>query len=124
VANRIVTLPELNRATLARQMLPERELVPVTEAVERLTGLQAQVPKPPYIGLWTRLRGFHREDLPRLMQERRVVSTTLMHSILHLVPLSAPTGVQSLLLHLRGCGRLILRSSPKQSQRPPIWGIE
>ena len=66
-------------------MLLERELVPITEAVERLVSLQAQVPNPPYIGLWTRLRNFHRGNLTRLMQERRVVRATLMRSILHLV---------------------------------------
>jgi hypothetical protein len=42
VADRILTLGELNRATLARQMLRQmlldRELVPVTETVERLAG--------------------------------------------------------------------------------------
>jgi hypothetical protein len=85
VADRVLTLQELNRATLARQMLLERELLSVTDALERLAGLQAQVPNPPYIGLWTRLRGFQRRDLPRLMQERRVVRATLMRSTLHLM---------------------------------------
>ena len=74
MANRILTLRELNRAMLARQMLLDRKLVPVTEAVERLVSLQAQVPTPPYIGLWTRLRGFQRGNLTRLMQERRVAT--------------------------------------------------
>lgn len=39
--DRVLTLRELNRATLARQMLLERAEVPVIEAVERLVGLQA-----------------------------------------------------------------------------------
>ena len=43
MATRILTLRELNRATLARQMLVDRELVPVTDAIERLASLQAQV---------------------------------------------------------------------------------
>ncbi len=84
-AGRVLTLRELNRATLARQMLLERAAVPVSEAVERLVGLQAQVPNPPYIGLWTRVRDFRRDDLTRLIEEQRVVRATLMRATLHLM---------------------------------------
>jgi len=63
MTERTLTLRELNRATLARQMLLEREPLPVPAAVERLAGLQAQVAGPPYIGLWTWLRDFRRDDL-------------------------------------------------------------
>lgn len=82
---RILTPRELNRATLARQMLLERASLPALDAVERLVGLQAQVPSPPYVGLWTRLRDFRREDLTRLLGERRVVRATLMRATLHLM---------------------------------------
>ena len=41
-----MTLRELNRATLARQMLLARERRPVVKAVEQLLGLQAQLPRP------------------------------------------------------------------------------
>lgn len=75
---------ELNRATLARQLLLAREPVPVPAAVERLGGLQAQEPRPPYIGLWTRLEGFRREDLHGALHDRRVVRATLMRATLHL----------------------------------------
>lgn len=82
---RALSLRELNRAMLARQMLLEREPISVLEAVERLVGLQAQVPGPPYVGLWSRLRGFRRLDLTSLIRERRVVRATLMRSTLHLM---------------------------------------
>jgi hypothetical protein len=84
-ANRVLTLRELNRATLARQMLLERENVSPFEAVRRLVALQAQVTSPPYVGLWTRLEDFGREDLTRLMLERRVVRATLMRATLQLM---------------------------------------
>ena len=35
--------------------------------------MQAQEPRPPFIGLWSRLRGFAREDLPRALHEREIV---------------------------------------------------
>lgn len=81
----ILTLRALNRATLARQLLLERVSRPAYEALERLVGVQAQVPNPPYIGLWTRLQGFRHEDLTRLMEEKAVVRATMMRSTLHLV---------------------------------------
>jgi hypothetical protein len=85
VSTRVLTLRELNRATLDRQMLLERQTIPALDAVERLAGLQAQVPSPPYVGLWTRLKDFRREELTRLMEERQVVRATLMRATLHLM---------------------------------------
>jgi len=85
VTDRVLTLRELNRATLARQMLLEREEISVSDAVQRLAGLQAQVPGPPYVGLWTRLRDFRREYLTRLVEQRLVVRATLMRATLHLM---------------------------------------
>lgn len=75
---------DLNRATLARQMLLERANISVTEAIERLVGLQAQQAQPPYVGLWTRLQNFLREDLARLIEDHTVIKATLMRATLHL----------------------------------------
>ena len=85
MSERVLTLRELNRATLARQMLLNWEALTASEAVERLVGLQAQVPNPPYVGLWTRLRDFRRDDLTGLMEKRQVARATLMRSTLHLM---------------------------------------
>ena len=84
MADRILKLRELNRATLARQMLLERETVPVPAAIERLAGMQAQLASAPYVGMWTRLRDFRREDLARSIEDRTVVKATLMRVTLHL----------------------------------------
>jgi hypothetical protein len=69
-ADRILTLRELNRATLARQMLLDRQAMSALQVIESLAGLQAQVMSPPFVGLWTRLQNFRREELTRFMQER------------------------------------------------------
>jgi hypothetical protein len=82
---RVLTLRELNRATLARQLLLERSSLSVTRAVERVACLQAQWPPAPYVGLWARLARFERPTLERLLLRRAVVKATLMRSTLHLV---------------------------------------
>jgi Winged helix DNA-binding domain len=85
MAERVLTLRDLNRATLARQMLLERaDGVPVTSAVERLVGLQAQQASSPYVGLWTRLDGFDRDELATAIDDRAIVKATLMRGTLHL----------------------------------------
>jgi hypothetical protein len=66
-------------------MLLDREPLAVPDAVERLVGLQAQVPNPPYIGLWTRLRYFQRDGLTHLLEQREVIRATLMRATLHLM---------------------------------------
>jgi Winged helix DNA-binding domain len=85
VPERTLTLRELNRATLARQLLLERRKLSPAEAIERLVGMQAQWPPSPYIGLWTRIDGFRRETLERLLRSGRVLKPTVMRGTLHLV---------------------------------------
>ena len=75
----------LNRATLARQLLLERRKMKPLAAIEQLAGMQAQVPRPPFIGLWSRVAGFRREDLIRLIERGEAVRATMMRGTIHLV---------------------------------------
>jgi hypothetical protein len=75
----------LNRASLARQMLLDRADLPVAGAVAHLCGLQAQEPQEPFVGLWSRLRGFDPAILSDLLVRRRVVRTHLMRRTVHLL---------------------------------------
>ena len=80
-----VTIRDLNRATLARQMLLGRERIEPLRAIERLVGLQAQWPKPPHVGLWSRVEAFARKDLLDLLRKRAAVRATMMRGTIHVV---------------------------------------
>jgi hypothetical protein len=75
----------LNRSTLARQLLLARAPLTPIAAVERLAGMQAQLARPPFVGLWTRLAGFERAQLIRAIERRQIVRGTLMRGTIHLV---------------------------------------
>jgi hypothetical protein len=85
VAERILTLRELNRATLARQLLLDRKRLSPSAVIERLVGMQAQWPPSPYVGIWTRTTGFRRAALERELTRAAVVKATVMRQTLHLV---------------------------------------
>ena len=80
-----LTLRDLNRATLARQQLLARADLPAPDMVARLVGLQAQLARPPFVGLWTRLAGFERDALRAPVAARTLVRVTAMRGTLHVL---------------------------------------
>lgn len=94
MSSSLLTTRQLNRALLARQMLLSRETTPVVASVERLVGLQAQLARPPFVGLWTRLEGFQRGDLTGPLQERRIVRATAMRGTIHLMSAADYVGLR------------------------------
>jgi hypothetical protein len=80
-----VTIGELNRATLVRQLLVERASFDVPAAVHRLVAIQAQQPASPYLALWNRVADFDPADLDRAFVEGEVVKASLLRVTLHAV---------------------------------------
>jgi DNA glycosylase AlkZ-like len=66
-------------------MLLRRRRVDALDAVQRLVGMQAQVPRDPYVALWSRLDRFRPERLAEPIAERLAVRMTLLRGTLHLV---------------------------------------
>ena len=85
VPERVLTQRDLNRAVLARQLLLERVNLPIPRALERVGGLQTQESRSGYIGFWSRLQRFEREDLTRALERRSVVQGTVMRITIHTV---------------------------------------
>ena len=85
MAERVLTLRELNRATITRQLLLQRKRLSPAAVLEHLVGMQAQSPQAPYIGIWTRTTSFKRATLERELVRGSVVRATVMRQTLHLV---------------------------------------
>ena len=100
----------LNRALLARQLLLERKAMTAAAAIEHLAGMQAQAPNLPYVGLWSRLRGFKTDELSRMVETRKAVRISLMRNTIHLVTTRDAFGIKPLFMRLGARG--FLHGSP------------
>jgi hypothetical protein len=78
----------LNRATIVRQCLHERQEISCIKAIKQLAGLNAQHGLSPYVSLWARLKHFEPMMLETALMEKSVVKAGLMRSTLHIVTAS------------------------------------
>jgi Winged helix DNA-binding domain len=85
VSGSTLSTRQLNRALLARQLLLERSELPLPRALEQVAGLQTQYAPSAYVGLWSRLAGFRRQDLTAALERREALQGTLMRSTIHVV---------------------------------------
>jgi hypothetical protein len=84
-----LTTQDLNRATLARQLLLGREPLPgpqgVADGIRRVVALQAQHPASPYLALWNRIADLDPTDVDEAYASRAIVRSTLLRITLHTV---------------------------------------
>jgi hypothetical protein len=80
----VVTLRQINRSYLKRQLLLERSSMSTADAISHLVALQAQDVMPPYVGLWSRLKDFDWNDLHNGLLYKSLVRATMLRSTVHL----------------------------------------
>lgn len=80
-----VTLRQWNRTLLHRQHLLRRVDEDAIEVLDRCVGLQAQDPKAPFYGLWSRISDFRPAELDGLLTDREVVRIALLRSTVFLI---------------------------------------
>ena len=81
----VLSQRQLNRALLARQLLLERGGSSIEAAMEQVGGLQTQVSRSGYIGLWTRQAGLTRQAYTDALLQRRLIQGTIMRVTIHTV---------------------------------------
>ena len=81
----VLSARALNRAVLGRQLLLERSSLAMPAALDQIAGIQNQYAPNGYIGLWSRLADFKRENLTAALESREVVQGTTLRGTIHLV---------------------------------------
>ncbi|MGV9709759.1 winged helix DNA-binding domain-containing protein [Gordonia sp. NPDC003424] len=79
-----ITLRQWNRTLLARQHLLSRVDEDAIEVLDRCVGMQAQDPRAPFYGLWSRMADFEPSELDDLLSSREVVRMALLRSTVFL----------------------------------------
>ncbi len=101
MAEPVLSQRQLNRALLARQGLLERSPTTVVAMIERLVGMQAQVPSNPYVALWSRIEGFDPQELSGLIEGREAVRASSLRNTVHLHSAADARSVQPLTARVR-----------------------
>jgi hypothetical protein len=80
-----LTARRLNRATLHRQLLLQRQPMGAADAIRRVVALQAQAKASPYIALWNRVARFDPAELDAAFAAGVAVKAQLMRVTVHVV---------------------------------------
>jgi hypothetical protein len=108
---------QLNRATLARQLLLHRVSMPTVGAVEHLVGLQSQAPLAPYVALWSRIESFDPLAAGAALERGDLVRTHAMRATVHLFSRRDAIGLRALTQPMLAAR---FRSSPFPGQLPGV----
>jgi len=81
----VLSARALNRAVLARQLYLERSRLSIPTALDQIAGIQNQYAPSGYIGLWSRLVDFSRDQLTDALERREVVQGTTLRGTIHLL---------------------------------------
>lgn len=92
----VVSPRTLGRTLLARQHLVKRTNASVLDVVTHLVGMQAQVPRDPYLALWSRISGFEPEHLEARYLDRSVVRIVATRGTIHLLTAQDAVGLRGL----------------------------
>ncbi|RKQ87410.1 winged helix DNA-binding protein [Solirubrobacter pauli] len=98
---RVLTRQELTATLAHRQGLITRWRATPQEAIKRLTPLQGQEARAPFVALAARVEGFTREQLERAITDGHVVKSTLMRLTLHVAAAEDFPAYAALLRHSR-----------------------
>jgi hypothetical protein len=108
---------QLNRATLARQLLLQRGRMPTVKAVEHLVGLQSQAPFAPYVALWSRTESFDPDDAGAALERGQLVRTHAIRATVHLFSRRDAIGLRALTQPMLAAR---FRSSPFPARLPGV----
>lgn len=78
-------------------MLLARSRTSVLNATHQLLALQAQIARPPFVGLWSRIDGLKREDVVKPLVDKRLVRGTSLRGTLHVMTATDFVGFRSTL---------------------------
>ncbi|MET0909287.1 MAG: winged helix DNA-binding domain-containing protein [Ilumatobacteraceae bacterium] len=115
---------DLRRAVLQRQLLTARATHDVPGALTRVASMQAQYAPTMYVGLWSRLAGFRRDDLTTALEARHAVQGTMMRSTIHLAAaddywplnLAIRASRQQWYLRSRGADEAVVRAAAARTR--------
>lgn len=95
-----------NRTTLQRQLLLQREAIPVVDAVRRIVALQAQDPVGPYLALWARIADFDPREVDEAYASGDLVRAHLMRVTIHTVAAADHRAFQAAVMRTLRAARL------------------
>jgi hypothetical protein len=98
---RVLTRAELTATLAHRQGLITRWRTTPAEAIKRLTPLQGQEARAPFVALAARVEGFERAHLEQAITDGLVAKSTLMRLTLHLADMGDFPAYAALLRHSR-----------------------